>query len=220
MAQADEFAALWSEALHAARWYRALTVFLAVVVLVLLVAVVIMGSRSTPLPLVVRVDEVGRADVVDYQIDRATLDQNDPVVGYFLNGFVLDHYSRRHALRAERWQRSLNFMTPELQREAYERDVDELTAFVADVDLPEFLVDNIVVRIIPQPEPPFRAEVLFDRVERFGTVELSRERFTLSAQFVFADTVPGEAALVNPLGLVLTFMEVQRQLVAVSGGNG
>ena len=214
MPKADEFTALWSEALHASRWYRATTVFLSVVVLVLLVAVVVQVSRPTPLPLVVRVDEVGRADVVDYQVDRAEMDQNDPVVGYFLNSFVLDHYSRRHALRAERWQRSLNFLTPELQREVYDRDVEELTLFVANENLPEFLVDNIVVRVIPQPEPPFRAEVLFDRVERFGPTELSRERFTLSVQFVFADAVPGEAILVNPLGLVLTFMEVQRQLVA------
>ena len=216
MGKADEFTALWSEALHASRWYRAMTVFLAVVVLVLLVAVVVQVSQPKPLPLVVRVDEVGRAEVVDYQVDRADTTQDDPVVGYFLQTFVLDHYARRHALRAERWQRSLNFLTPELQREVYDRDVDELTAFVADENVPEFVIDNVVVRIIPQPEPPFRAEVLFDRVERFGPTELSRERFTLSVHFVFADEVPSEAVLENPLGLVLTFMEVQRQLVGVS----
>ena len=75
--------------------------------------------------------------------------------------------------------------------------------------------------MVPQPEPPYRAEVIFDRVEQFGAagdpMEIARERLTLSLQFVFADSVPAAALLVNPLGLVITFMDVQRQLVGVDG---
>jgi len=115
-AKAEEFSDLWGELIHSGRWYRSLTVFLAVVVLVLLVVVMVQASRPAPMPLVVRVDEVGRAEVVDYQVERSSLDQNDPVVGYFLNSFVRDHFERRHALRAERWQRSLAFLTVVLQR--------------------------------------------------------------------------------------------------------
>lgn len=220
MAEAQEFSDLWGESIHSARWYRAMTVFLAVVVAMLLVVVIVQASRPAPMPLVVRVDEVGRADVVDYEIDRALLDQNDPVVGYFLNSFVRDHYERRHAWRAERWQRSLAFMTVELQQEIYAATVDELTEFVSSPDVPEFLVENVVVRVIPQPEPPYRAEVIFDRVEQFGATEIARERMTLSVQFVFADTVPPAALLINPLGLVIIFMDVQRQLVGVDGLGG
>ena len=220
MAESQEFSDLWGESIHSARWYRAMTVFLAVVVAMLLVVVIVQASRPAPMPLVVRVDEVGRADVVDYEVDRALLDQNDPVVGYFLNSFVRDHYERRHAWRAERWQRSLAFMTVELQQEIYAATVDELTEFVSSPDMPEFLVENVVVRVIPQPEPPYRAEVIFDRVEQFGATEIARERMTLSAQFVFADTVPPAALLINPLGLVIIFMDVQRQLVGVDGLGG
>ena len=194
--------------------------FLAVVVVVLIGVVMVQASRPAPMPLVVRVDEVGRAEVVDYQVERASLDQNDPVVGYFLNSFVRDHFERRHALRAERWQRSLAFMTVQLQRRIYQEAVDELTVFVSTPDAPEFLVENVVVRVIPQPEPPYRAEVIFDRVEQFGlneVMEIARERMTLSLQFVFAESVPAAALLVNPLGLVITFMDVQRQLVGVDG---
>lgn len=220
MAESQEFSDLWGESIHSARWYRAMTVFLAVVVAMLLVVVIVQASRPAPMPLVVRVDEVGRADVVDYEIDRALLDQNDPVVGYFLNSFVRDHYERRHAWRAERWQRSLAFMTVELQQEIYAATVDELTEFVSSPDVPEFLVENVVVRVIPQPEAPYRAEVIFDRVEQFGATEIARERMTLSVQFVFADTVPPAALLINPLGLVIIFMDVQRQLVGVDGLGG
>ncbi len=216
-AKAEEFSDLWGELIHSGRWYRSLTVFLAVVVLVLLVVVMVQASRPAPMPLVVRVDEVGRAEVVDYEVERSSLDQNDPVVGYFLNSFVRDHFERRHALRAERWQRSLAFMTVELQQQVYAETVEELTVFVSALDAPEFLVENVVVRVIPQPEPPYRAEVIFDRVEQFGPTEIARERMTLSLQFVFADSVPAAALLVNPLGLVITFMDVQRQLVGVDG---
>ena len=219
-AKAEEFSDLWGELIHSARWYRSLTVFLAVVVVVLIGVVMVQASRPTPMPLVVRVDEVGRAEVVDYQVERASLDQNDPVVGYFLNSFVRDHFERRHALRAERWQRSLAFMTVQLQRRIYQEAVDELTVFVSTPDAPEFLVENVVVRVIPQPEPPYRAEIIFDRVEQFGlneVMEIARERMTLSLQFVFAESVPPAALLVNPLGLVITFMGVQRQLVGVDG---
>ncbi len=216
-AKAEEFSDLWGELIHSGRWYRSLTVFLAVVVLVLLVVVMVQASRPAPMPLVVRVDEVGRAEVVDYEVERSSLDQNDPVVGYFLNSFVRDHFERRHALRAERWQRSLAFMTVELQQQVYAETVEELTVFVSAPDAPEFLVENVLVRVIPQPEPPYRAEVIFDRVEQFGPTEIARERMTLSLQFVFADSVPAAALLVNPLGLVITFMDVQRQLVGVDG---
>ena len=216
-AKAEEFSDLWGELIHSGRWYRSLTVFLAVVVLVLLVVVMVQASRPAPMPLVVRVDEVGRAEVVDYQVERSSLDQNDPVVGYFLNSFVRDHFERRHALRAERWQRSLAFLTVVLQRQVYADAVEELTVFVSTPDAPEFLVENVVVRVVPQPEPPYRAEVIFDRVEQFGPTEIARERMTLSLQFVFADSVPAAALLVNPLGLVITFMDVQRQLVGVDG---
>ena len=216
-AKAEEFSDLWGELIHSGRWYRSLTVFLAVVVLVLLVVVMVQASRPAPMPLVVRVDEVGRAEVVDYEVERSSLDQNDPVVGYFLNSFVRDHFERRHALRAERWQRSLAFMTVALQQQVYVDAVEELTVFVSTPDAPEFLVENVVVRVVPQPEPPYRAEVIFDRVEQFGPTEIARERMTLSLQFVFADSVPSAALLVNPLGLVITFMDVQRQLVGVDG---
>ncbi len=216
-AKAEEFSDLWGELIHSGRWYRSLTVFLAVVVLVLLVVVMVQASRPAPMPLVVRVDEVGRAEVVDYQVERSSLDQNDPVVGYFLNSFVRDHFERRHALRAERWQRSLAFLTVVLQQQVYADAVEELTVFVSTPDAPEFLVENVVVRVIPQPEPPYRAEVIFDRVEQFGPTEIARERMTLSLQFVFADSVPSAALLVNPLGVVITFMDVQRQLVGVDG---
>ena len=189
-AHAREYSDVWGEFIHSGRWYRGVTLFLCLVNLVLVVVLTVTVTEPDPLPLVVRVDEGGRAEVVDYQLERASLDQNSPVVGFFLNQFVVDHYSRRHALRAERWERSLTFLTSGLQQAAYNRDVDELSLFLSSSEPPEFLIQNIVVRVIPQPQPPYRAEVLFDRVETFGTAGIARERMTLSVQRIGRGSPP------------------------------
>ena len=217
--QAHEFSDLCGEILHTARWYRGMTVLLSLVTVLLLVVVFVQASRPLPDPLVVRVDSVGRAEVVAYQLDRATADQSDPVVPYFLTTFVTDHFARRHGLGAERWQLSHHFLTADLSSEAFNRDRDELTSFVASAgDSSEQHVENIVVRIIPQPEPPYRAEILFDRVERYFDSELNRVAYTIALQFVFADEVPPESLLINPLGIVITYLQAEQAILATPVG--
>ena len=216
---AAEFSDLCGEVLHTTRWFRGMTVLLGGFVVFLLVVIYVLASRPVPAPLVVRVDAVGRAEVVAYEMERATAEQSDPVIPYFLTTFVGDHFSRRHGLGAERWQLSHHFLTQELSAEAYNRDRDELTTFVASVgEATEHYVENIVVRIIPQPEPPFRAEVLFDRVERYFDSELNRVAHTMSVQFVFADEIPLESMLINPLGLVITYLQTGQAVVSAPVG--
>ena len=214
-AESPQFSDVWAELIHSGRWYRGITVLLSLVNLLVIVTLVILATAPEPLPLVVRVDEVGSARVVDYELDRAELDQNSPVVASFLNEFVVSHYSRRNALGSERWERSLVFLSPDLQSEAYDRDVEELSAFIADPDMPEFFVQDILVRVIPQQQPPYRAEVIFDRVELYRRTEISRERLTVSIHFVFAENVPPEVILMNPLGIVVVFMDTNRELLGV-----
>ena len=218
-AESAQFSDVWAELIHSGRWYRGITLLLALVNIILIVTVVVVVSAPDPLPLVVRVDEVGTAQVVDYQVDRAELDQNSPVVASFLNQFVVNHYSRRNALGSERWERSLVFLSPELQDDVYARDVEELSQFLADPDMPEFFIEDIIIRVIPQPEPPYRAEVVFDRVEMYVRREISRERLTVSLQFVFAQNVPSEVILVNPMGIVVVYMDAQRQMLGVGDAS-
>lgn len=214
-ANADEFSDLFSELLHGLRWYRGMTVFLSLLVLVLLFLTYSLGSRPLPDPLVVRVDSVGRAEVVHYEFESATANQSDPVVPYFLTSFVSDHFARRHGYGAERWQRSHHFLTEQLSYVALERDREEITTFMAEgFDAAEQFVENVEVRIIPQPDPPYRAEVFFDRVESYYNAEINRQRFTVSMQFVFAEAIPDESVLVNPLGLVITFLETEAVVIA------
>ena len=70
-----------------------------------------MASVDPPRPIVVRVDEVGRAEAIAYEAMEAQADPLDPTTKYFLNRFIYDFYSRRRATVETNWSRSLRFLT-------------------------------------------------------------------------------------------------------------
>ena len=209
-----EFSDLFGEILHQSRYYRGAAVLLGLVVVFLLVIVLVQVSQPAPVPIVVRVDEVGRAEVVDYDPGRALAEQGDPSVLYFLNSFVHNHFRRNRSLGPEPWQRSLHFMAPELYREIVEseRATQDLATFLSDPRAPDQRVDNLVVRIVPQPQPPYQAEIRYDLVSTIPGRAPVLVSFTLTLQFVFVSAVPPETRLINPLGLVITYMDAQQAI--------
>ena len=80
---------IWGEHMHAARHLRMLTGALALVVVLLLVVLVRVSWAPPPKPIVVRVDEVGRAEAVAYAAMEAQADPRDPTTGYFLHRFIV-----------------------------------------------------------------------------------------------------------------------------------
>ena len=77
------------------------------------------GRRAASSPIVVRVDEVGRAEALAYEAATAQADPLDPTTKYFLNRFVADFHSRRRATAEEHWTRSLRFLSTELANAAF-----------------------------------------------------------------------------------------------------
>src|SRR5438132_7068417 len=63
-------------------------------------------------PLVVRIDEVGRAEAVQY--DAATYQAQAPELRYFLTQFVVKHFSRIRATVQREYPDSLFFLEPSL----------------------------------------------------------------------------------------------------------
>ncbi len=106
-----EYAEIWGEAIHTNRHLRVISGGLAIGVLLLIVVVIRIVSVEPPRPIVVRVDEVGRAEAVTYEAMEAQADPLDPTTKYFLNRFIYDFYSRRRATVAENWSRSLRFLS-------------------------------------------------------------------------------------------------------------
>ena len=58
---------------------------LGIAVILLIVVVIRIASVDPPRPIVVRVDEIGRAEAVAYDVMEAQADPLDPTTKYFLN---------------------------------------------------------------------------------------------------------------------------------------
>ena len=78
-----EFAEIWGEAVASARHLRLFTLVLGGVAFLLLVVVVRLAGVDAPNPIVIRVDEVGRAEALAYEMVEAQADPLDPTTKYF-----------------------------------------------------------------------------------------------------------------------------------------
>ena len=208
-----EYAEIWGEAVQANRKLRRIVVLLAAsIVLGVLVLLRIAGTEP-PKPIVIRVDDVGRAEALAYEAATAQADPLDPTTKYFLNRFVHDFHSRRRATVEEHWTRSLRFLSTGLANAAFARDGDEVAAVAAGTAGTESQVEQVVLRIHPAPEPPHGATADFDLVHLNGEQEVRRERWSLTLRFEFLDSVAPELVVHNPMGLLVTYMQADRALV-------
>ena len=208
-----EYAEIWGEAVQANRKLRRIVVLLAAsIVLGVLVLLRIAGAEP-PKPIVIRVDDVGRAEALAYEAATAQADPLDPTTKYFLNRFVHDFHSRRRATVQEHWTRSLRFLSTGLANAAFARDGDEVAAVAAGTAETQSQVEQVVLRIHPAPEPPHGATADFDLVHLSGEREVRRERWSLTLRFEFLDAVPPELVVHNPMGLLVTYMQADRALV-------
>ena len=210
-----EFAEIWGEQMHAARHLRIITGALALLVLVLGVALVRLAWAPPPRPLVVRVDEVGRAEAVAYEAMEAQADPLDPTTGYFLHRFVVDHYSRRRGTVEEYFGRSLWFLTADVANAAYTRESDAVAQTALGLVAEEVQVEDVAVRIVPQPEEPHGAAATFDLVRLRRGEEVAREAWSVSMRFSFLPSIPAEQVVYNPMGIVISFLQGDR---IVTGG--
>ena len=208
-----EYAEIWGEAVQANRKLRTILIFLsASCVLGVLVLLRIAGAEP-PKPIVVRVDEVGRAEALAYEAATAQADPLDPTTKYFLNRFVHDFHSRRRATAQEHWTRSLRFLSTALANAAFQRDGTEVASVAAGTTDMERQVEQVVLRIHPSPEPPHGATADFDLVQLRGEEEIRRERWSLTLRFDFLDSIPPELVVHNPMGILVTYLQADRALV-------
>ena len=208
-----EYAEIWGEAVQANRKLRTILVFLSASIVLGVFVLLRIAGAEPPKPIVVRVDEVGRAEALAYEAATAQADPLDPTTKYFLNRFVHDFHSRRRATVEEHWTRSLRFLSTELANAAFQRDGPEVASVAAGTADTERDVENVVLRIHPAPEAPHGATADFDLVQLRGAQEIRRERWSLTLRFEFLDSVPNELVVHNPMGLLVTYMRADRALV-------
>ncbi len=208
-----EYAEIWGETVQANRKLRTLSTVLAGACLTLGVLLLRIASVEPPRPIVVRVDEVGRAEAVAYEAATAQADPLDPTTKYFLNRFVDDFHSRRRATVEEQWTRSLRFLSTELANAAFARDGSEVAAMAAGTADTELQVEQVVLRIHPAPEAPHGATADFDLVHLSAGQETLRERWSLTLRFEFLAQVASELVVYNPMDILITYLQADQALV-------
>jgi type IV secretory pathway TrbF-like protein len=157
-------------------------------------------------PLVIRINDVGRAETVPY----ASLEYHaqEAEIKYFLIQFVQQHYGRARATVQENYARSLYFLDGRLADAIIEANKKSkiIETFLTDrSDEMEVRVRNVSIEDLRTP--PYRATVDFEKVYRAAAdhVETKREKYVGNFVFIVRDHVPNAMIPINPLGLAITY---------------
>lgn len=170
------------------------------------------ATYSQVKPLVVRIDEVGRAEAVQY--DASSYKPQAPELRYFLTQFVVKHFSRIRATIQREYPDSLFFLDNALADATMAQNDQSraIEAFVTNASGDEIDIAVQNVSLTELTKPPYKASVSFQKVFYTPGTRAERERQTFVAQidFVMRDHVPNEFVRVNPLGLQITYFRVDQ----------
>jgi len=157
-------------------------------------------------PLVIRVNDVGRAEAVNY--DSLAYKPQANEIRYFLTDFVNNYYSRVRATVRNNFARSLYFLDGRAADALIEqkKKSKEIEMFlVTGSQETEVVVTNVAIE--DMRTPPYHATVDFEKVYYSipEHIEMRRERFVGNFFFVIKDQVPNAMVPINPLGLAITY---------------
>jgi type IV secretory pathway TrbF-like protein len=163
-------------------------------------------------PLVVRIDDVGRAEAVQY--DAAHYQPQPPELRYFLTQFIVKHFGRIRSTLQREYPDSLFFLDPALADATIAQNDQSrvLEMFVTNPSADEVEVSVQNVSLSELGTPPFKAAVTFQKVYYTPGTRTERNRETYIAQidFVMREHVPNEFVRVNPLGLQIAYFRVDQ----------
>jgi type IV secretion system protein VirB5 len=164
-------------------------------------------------PLVIRIDDIGRAQAVQYDTLTYQPQGQAPELKYFLTQFVTTHFARMRATVQERYAESLYFLDAAMADATISQNqrTQALETFLSGAaDEIEIQVKNVTLDELKTA--PYKAAVAFDKVY-YGLgsrQEKKRETFVAQIVFVLKDQVPNAMVLINPLGLTITYFRVDQ----------
>src|SRR3954465_2237586 len=171
-----------------------------------------MATYANVKPLVVRIDDVGRAEAVQY--DATAYQPQPPELRYFLTQFVVKHFSRIRSTVQREYPDSLFFLEPSLADATIAQN-EQGRALELFLTNPSANENDVVVRNVSLSEltkPPYKAAVAFQKVLYMPGLRAERNRETYIAQidFTLRDRVPNEFVRVNPLGVQISYFRVDQ----------
>ena len=158
-------------------------------------------------PLVIRIDDLGRAEAINYH--NLEYKPQDAEAKYFISQFCALYYRRNRYTIQDDLSKSLYFLDGKLADgilDAYRKD-DIVRKFLTNTAAPEVDVEVKKVALEQMQTPPFRARVDFYMVyfSPADHSELKRDLYTANLVFIFKSHVPNELIPINPLGLAITY---------------
>ena len=158
-------------------------------------------------PLVIRIDDLGRAEAINYH--NLEYKPQDAEAKYFISQFCALYYRRNRYTIQDDLSKSLYFLDGKLADgilDAYRKD-DIVKKFLTNSAAPEVDVEVKKVALEQMQTPPFRARVDFYMVyfSPADHSELKRDLYTANLVFIFKSHVPNELIPINPLGLAITY---------------
>ena len=208
-----QFVELYGSALVMNTYLKIAVVLLALVALGLVALNLrTVATYANVKPLVVRIDDVGRAEAVQY--DATAYQPQAPELRYFLTQFVVKHFSRIRSTVQREYPDSLFFLEPALADATIAQN-DQSHALEAFLTNPAENEVDIAVQNVSLTEirnPPYKAAVTFQKLLYTSGTRSERGHQTYVAQidFVIRAHVPNEFVRVNPLGLQVTYFRVDQ----------
>jgi type IV secretion system protein VirB5 len=156
-------------------------------------------------PLIVRINEVGRAEAIDYRNFQYRPQEAENK--YYLTRWA-ELYFNRNRFTIERDQTSsLYFLNGDVQRAVIDQERKDsiIQAYIKDSALPYVDVEVKEVVLDDLRQSPYSARIEFEKVftNPSDHTELKRERWTASVTYVFRENVKNNELAVNPLGLTI-----------------
>jgi len=208
-----QFVELYGSALVLNTYLKIAVVLLSLVALGLVFLNVRTATRAAQIkPLVIRIDDVGRAEAVQY--DAAAYQPQAPELRYFLTQFIVKHFSRIRSTVQREYPDSLLFLQPALADATIAQNEQSrlLETFLTNpsVDESDVVVQNVSLSELRKP--PYKAAVTFQKVLYTPGIRTERRRQTFVAQidFTLQDRVPNEFVRVNPLGMQISYFRVDQ----------
>jgi type IV secretion system protein VirB5 len=208
-----QFVELYGSALVTNTYLRIALALVSLVALGLVAVTLYTVSRYSQVkPLVIRIDDVGRAEAVQY--DATAYQPQPPELRYFLTQFIVKHFSRLRATVQREYPDSLLFLEPVLADATIAQNEQSrvIETFVTNPSADE--VDVVVqnVSLSELSRPPLKASVSFQKLLYAPGTRQERGRQTFIAQidFTMRDRVPNEFVRVNPLGLQISYFRVDQ----------
>jgi len=187
--------------------YLKVTILVLAGIVILLGALVYRGQMALASvhPLIVRINDVGRADAIDYRNFQYRPQEAENK--YYLTRWAELYFSRNRFTIERDQTNSLYFLNGDVQRAVIEQERKDgiIAKYQGDSSLPfvDVEVKNVILDDLRQS--PYSARIEFEKVysNPADHSELKREQWTASVTYVFREQVKNNELAVNPLGLTI-----------------